>query len=189
MSPERKFYVYIHRRATDGSVFYVGKGTGRQRWKEKCGRNIYWQRSAKKYGFYPEILCQDLTEYCAWCIEKILISSLPNLTNLALGGGGSAGYKFTEEQLERLRKPQSPEHAEKSRKAKLGKKNSPQTRLAIKLAKMKKVRSSEGLEFPSINDAAEFMSKKTGLSFFPGNISKAVNGIRETAYGARWFYV
>lgn len=189
MSPDCKFYVYVHRRATDGSIFYVGKGSGRRRWRTRDGRNQYWKRVERKHGFVPEIILSGLTEECAWCAERILISSLPRLTNLAIGGGGPAGYKMTPEQLEARRRPQSPSHAAKSRVAKLGKKNSTETNIAIKLAKMKKIRSSDGSEYPSLNDAAYAMSMKTGLKCCPGNISKAASGVRNCAYGLRWFYV
>lgn len=42
----KDFYVYLHSRATDGKVFYVGKGS-EYRYKSKQ-RNNYWRRTVNK---------------------------------------------------------------------------------------------------------------------------------------------
>lgn len=189
MSPERNFYVYVHRRATDGSIFYVGKGSGPRRFKVGYGRNVYWQRVAKKHGWMHEKVLSHIPEPCAFSFERILICITPNLTNLSDGGGGASGYKLTPDQLERRRKPQSPSHAQKSRVAKLGKVNSPKTRNAIRLSKLRPVMSSEGEKFPSLNCAAMVMAHRTGQKPCQGNISKVIHGTRNTAYGLGWSYV
>lgn len=49
------YYVYLHRRATDGSVFYVGKGKGRRGWDLKREYNKHWIRAAIKHGITVEI--------------------------------------------------------------------------------------------------------------------------------------
>lgn len=99
---DRRFYVYVHRRATDGTIFYVGKGKG-QRYRQTQGRSEYWRRTVAKYGWVREIVCPNLTEHCAFCIEKILIASIPNLTNLSTGGEGGAGAKRSAKYIEYMR--------------------------------------------------------------------------------------
>lgn len=43
------FYVYVHKKKTNGEVFYVGKGSGKRAWSA-FGRNSLWKRTADKYG-------------------------------------------------------------------------------------------------------------------------------------------
>jgi hypothetical protein len=42
-----EFYVYLHRRATTGEIFYVGKGSNKRAWTAQ-GRNRHWQNIAAK---------------------------------------------------------------------------------------------------------------------------------------------
>ena len=51
----KSFYVYSHSKESDGSVFYIGKGTGSRAWDFKK-RNEYWKRVAAKYGVIVNIL-------------------------------------------------------------------------------------------------------------------------------------
>lgn len=129
---DRRFYVYVHRRKTDGSIFYVGKGKG-LRYKRTQSRSEYWQRTVAKYGWTYHVAFPNLTEACAFSIEKMLIASLPRLTNICEGGGGATGYKHSDELKEWRRQnmlgennpmygrhePLSEDH-----KAKIGKSNS-----------------------------------------------------------------
>lgn len=85
------FYVYIHRRAYDNSIFYVGKGRGR-RATLKHGRNEYWKSTVNKFGgFVSEIVFSCLTEQEAFNREIDLITGLrefgATLANLTDGGG------------------------------------------------------------------------------------------------------
>lgn len=96
------FYVYMHRRATDGSVFYVGKGSGKRAWVSRRTYNPHWTNVALRHGVVVDIVKSCLNEVCAITIEKILIASigLDNLTNLVHGGyGGMSGYKWTDKQI------------------------------------------------------------------------------------------
>lgn len=65
----RLFYTYFHCRLDDGKIFYVGKGT-RDRYKSKSGRNVHWQRVARKHGFTAHIIAEWETEKEAFtCVE------------------------------------------------------------------------------------------------------------------------
>lgn len=88
----RDFYVYIHRRATDGSVFYVGKGHG-SRATSKFGRNAYWSRIVKRHGFVAEIVLSGLQEWFAFEFERELIAyyGRSTLCNMTDGGDGTSG--------------------------------------------------------------------------------------------------
>lgn len=94
------FCVYLHRRSTDGRVFYVGKGT-RKRANFFHDRNQYWQKTAKKHGVEVEIVFDGLCESDAFEEERNVIAELryfgEPLTNMTDGGEGSTGYKFSEE--------------------------------------------------------------------------------------------
>ena len=48
------YYLYVHRKATDGSIFYVGKGKG-DRWRSTNRTNKHWQNTATKYGAIVDI--------------------------------------------------------------------------------------------------------------------------------------
>lgn len=80
------FYVYIHRKATDGEIFYVGKGQGNRAkainpTQETRDRMSEAQKGKKR------------------SMESIAKASRSNM-----------GRKPTEETLEKLRKPKSAEH-------------------------------------------------------------------------------
>lgn len=95
------FYTYIHRRADDGKVFYVGKGQ-RNRSHSIKGRTARWIRTAAKHGLIIEIVATFERESDALDHEKALIAKYraegPHLCNLTDGGEGTSGYKYTEEQ-------------------------------------------------------------------------------------------
>lgn len=87
---ESIFYVYVHKRKTDGSVFYVGKGTG-DRASDNSSRNIWWSRIVEKSNGYEfEIVYDNLTEQEAFKKEQELILEfgLDNLCNITKGGSG-----------------------------------------------------------------------------------------------------
>lgn len=96
------FYVYVHRRATDGRVFYVGKGQ-RKRAFSRFGRSIYWNRIAKKYGHTVEIVQDGMQEWWAFELECELIAyyGKPNLCNMTDGGEGASGLKPSYESIKK----------------------------------------------------------------------------------------
>jgi hypothetical protein len=87
------YYTYVHRRASDNLIFYVGKGQKRRAW-EKRGRNKHWVRTAKKHGVIVEIWNRFENEQDAFDNEKTIISVLKGfmpLTNKTDGGDGVVG--------------------------------------------------------------------------------------------------
>lgn len=92
MTSDKKYYVYIHRKATDGAVFYVGKGSGSRAWN-KTHRSEYWKRVFDKHGLKVEIVYSFVNEICALSFERALIKfyGRENLCNLSDGGLGVSG--------------------------------------------------------------------------------------------------
>jgi len=95
-----KFYVYFHKKISDGVIFYVGKGSNRRAFS-KSGRNAYWNNVVNKHGYEIEIFKNNLSENDAFELERLAIKTLKEigvpLTNMTDGGEGSGGYKPSEE--------------------------------------------------------------------------------------------
>jgi len=90
--------VYIHRKATDGTIFYVGIGKP-SRAKQKEGRNRCWERTVAKHGYTIDIVEKNLTwnEACESEIALVELigrrdKGLGNLVNLTDGGEGACGH-------------------------------------------------------------------------------------------------
>ena len=103
------FYVYLHRKATTGKVFYVGKGHGRRAWA-KHGRSKIWTNTVKKHGHTVEIVCGFLQEWAAFEMESDLISlygrkdvGFGRLVNGTDGGEGVCGLVHSKEAREVVR--------------------------------------------------------------------------------------
>lgn len=86
-----RYYVYEHLKATDGSVFYVGKGCGRRAWSHN--RTAHWKRVVAKHGFTVRMVKENLPESCALTIERMVIAKhgIENLVNIC-EFGNSHGY-------------------------------------------------------------------------------------------------
>lgn len=99
------FYTYMHSRADTGAIFYVGKGCRKRAWDFKR-RNPKWKSIAAKHGVNVEVCATWGTEEEALQHETLLIACMRdigfNLANLADGGSGPTGYKFTPEQKQKL---------------------------------------------------------------------------------------
>lgn len=89
------YYVYIHKKASNGEVFYVGKGSGR-RATHVFGRNDYWTKTYKKYGLIVEYVKTGLSESDAFLLEIETIKKYPNLVNMNDGGTGQSGLVHSE---------------------------------------------------------------------------------------------
>lgn len=92
-----KFYTYVHMRADDGKVFYVGKGCG-ARFTSHQNRNNHWRSTVKKHGLRVEIAAHWPSEAEAYSHERLLISCfrdmglrLANRTDGGAGGGRPLG--------------------------------------------------------------------------------------------------
>lgn len=92
MHQEKHFYVYVHRKLTDGKVFYVGKGSKDRAFVSK-GRNRHWKNIVNKHGYSVSIVMRFLKDACARSFEKALIKfyGFENLCNLTNGGEGWHG--------------------------------------------------------------------------------------------------
>lgn len=92
------FYVYTHHRATDGAVFYVGKGTRGRAYKTH-GRNLHWKRVVAKHGYYVTIVADGMTESEALQKEIKLIADIGKiaLCNMTDGGEGMSGHTHSVE--------------------------------------------------------------------------------------------
>lgn len=116
-----RHYVYLHRKADDGMVFYVGKGTERSRHQkpiyeranERDSRNQHWHRIVAKHGLTVEIVASFVTDLDAQNFERSLIAEYGRdaLANLTDGGDGCAGINPSAETRRKLselaKKPRS----------------------------------------------------------------------------------
>lgn len=70
---KEKFYVYLHRRASDGVVFYVGKGTGTRAYSKE--RSKFWSDFIKDVPY--EVLFEriNMTNSAAIELESYLIDN------------------------------------------------------------------------------------------------------------------
>jgi len=91
--------VYIHRKKTNGEIFYIGMGNSdRPYQKYATSRSVVWHRIVNKHGYVIEVIRKDLTKQDALNIEKDLIEligrrdkGLGSLVNLSDGGVGVTG--------------------------------------------------------------------------------------------------
>lgn len=97
------FYVYVHRKKTNGEVFYVGKGRN-SRAKVQSNKSDFWNKIVRKHGYTIEIVLGNLQEWYAFELEKELIALYGRrdrgegtLVNLTDGGEGASGAIVSEE--------------------------------------------------------------------------------------------
>ncbi len=98
------YYLYVHRRASDGRVFYVGKGTGYRAWQRGSRRNEHWNRIVAKHGLIVEILETGYQDWYAIEREIALIEfyGRGNLCNNTDGGEGQSGHIKSQETRKKL---------------------------------------------------------------------------------------
>lgn len=131
------FYVYLHKRQSDGIVFYVGKGRGKRAYYFH-ERNDHWHKTFNKHGCDVEIAKSGLSECEAFDLERVLITKFKSekLCNKTDGGEGLSGYRFTEAQKNRLSESHkgyipTEETRAKMSEANKGRKNPPHVRVMI----------------------------------------------------------
>lgn len=165
--------VYIHRRATDGVVFYVGKGRDKHRANRKSQRSEFWKSVVKKHGYTVEIIKEGLCNEEANELEIALIDFYKrredggSLVNHTLGGDGGLGSKYW------LGKKHSNKTKSKISKSQtgnnyhLGHKHSKETKDRISKAKIGQ-KHSEETKFKMIKNnckSKKVIDKSTGKTY------------------------
>lgn len=207
MIKKSDFYVYIHRRADNGQVFYIGKGRLR-RSNNKSLRSIHWKRTVAKYGYWIEKPQQNMTEENALLLEMWLIARYLHLgyklCNKTLGGDGCLGMKLTEESRKKCgiknigRKWSDERKLDQSKRFKGVKRSDEAKKKMSEIAKKRgfknrkisdrPVTSSEGKTYKSLMDARRDMEARFGFSPKGGNIGTCCRGERNNAFGLNWAY-
>lgn len=173
----QSYCVYVHRKISDGSIFYVGKGRGKKRANSKSARSALWKRIEQKHGRSVHIVVDGLSNEAACELESFLISEIgrDKLANFTDGGEGTPGRyvsKKTRELVSLKNKgiPPSPQAIEKA----LRKTRKPVVTLC-------------GLRFESITSAARFVMPENPQAA-KINISSCCNGVRgqSSAYGMKF---
>lgn len=205
MNKDRIFYVYIHKRKSDGAIFYVGKGKG-DRAYNTYHRNKYWKRINEKHGHTVEICQDNMAETDAFLLEMWLIAKIKHrgvsLANATLGGEGVTGHVFTDDQRYRCGngsrgRKHTAESIKKMADSRVGYKHSEETRRKISEAHKRNpsknlnhdgvtVYRSDGLSFSSFAEAERHMRINEGITCRKGNIHQAAIGLRKSAYGYLW---
>lgn len=129
----KSFYVYVHKKLSNGQVFYVGKGSGNRAWSF-LQRGKLWKNTVKKHGVTVEIVENNLQEWYAFELEVELIAYYGRkqtktglLINLTDGGDGTSGWVPSEETKKRMSIAQRSENvADKKRQSMTGRKQTPE---------------------------------------------------------------
>lgn len=175
------FYVYLHRKQSDGSVFYVGKGC-KERAHSTKGRNEYWKRIVDKHGYFVEFVATGLQDWYAMEVEIATIAKYgrENLCNMTDGGDGTSGHV------------KSPETIEKFRASNIGKKRSEETKRKQSIAATGRKMSRESVEKTSAfhrgrklspEHVAKVVAKNKGKKRTPEQLkvlSNSLKGIEKT---------
>lgn len=198
------YYVYMHRRASDGLPFYVGKGKG-NRFRDKNGRNRHWERVVKKHGYTVDILHTGLSEEDSKLLEVMEINNKRSMgypmTNINNGGDGNHGWIPSEETRQKMRDKATGRKAdaatrENMRNAQIGRKHSQKTKDKIRDANLRRTpefnayigikrRDSEEFVFLNLDpDGPGFViaTRKYMQEFYGLNASK----ISDLIVGRRW---
>ena len=187
------FYVYIHRKKTNGECFYVGKGM-KGRFKSKHNRNQYWKNIVNKHGFDPIIIVNNISEEKAFELESNICEQIgyENLCNIVtLKGWG--GYVRSEEtkikqSLSMMGKTHTEESKMKMSNSHIGLKYTDEVKKRMNLSKYKSIiqydLNGEFIkEWNSIKEASEM------LKINRGDIGSCCQNKKyKTAGGFKWKY-
>jgi len=209
----KDFYVYVHRKATTGQIFYVGKGHG-DRLKWTHSRSKFWNSIVKKHGFTYEVIADNLQEWYAFEIEKeiILFYGRENLCNLTDGGDGPSGAKRTEETKKKISISKSGENHFCFGKfgkdsPSFGRVASAETKKKMSIARLgckhhffgvkddkhqnaKKIKCVElDITFGSGTLAIKWLIDNVNKKAVYGHLSEVATGKRKKAYGYTWHHV
>lgn len=161
----QNFYVYVHRRASDNRVFYVGKGNKRRGWR-RSGRNKLWHTIANKHGVVCEIVKDNLDEDLSFDLERELISFYGRLdlrtgclANFTDGGEGKSGGVLSKESIAKQK-----ESAKNSAACK-----------QYALSMSRKIIMDESICFLSGRDCSKYVADLYGKSVQSNHISRVAN--------------
>lgn len=202
-------YTYIHRRADDGKVFYVGKGSIK-RSKSSWGRNTWWARVKAKHGIVVELVAQWPSEREAFEHESFLIACFRGmgepLVNMTDGGGGcvgavrsaaaidataraNRGRRRSDQGRENMRRAQIELAATPYGKARSAAFAELNRRAGSDNRNAKRIRCVDtGQMFLTLADAAVWAAGAAGKKPDYTNISNTIAGRQKTAYGYRWSF-
>ena len=204
------FYVYVHKKATTGEIFYVGKGC-EDRAYDMADRSVYWKRTAKKHGRLIEIVARNLQEWYAFELEAQLISKYGRrdlgegmLCNMTDGGDGGYGQVMSESARNKVRVAQlgnttwrGREHSEETKakmrkpksdetKAKMRKPKSEAMRMKLSDTKKRPIACSNGMIFGSGKDAESWLKVNGFPKAADSALSLCCSGKLKSAYGFSW---
>ena len=190
----REFYVYVHIRKDNNTVFYVGKGTKNRAYD--LDRGNFHNGVRDKYGCRVEIIKDGLTESQAFRLESKMIKyyvltlgygipidgyrdfSNNYLTNFTWGGEGCSGMHHTEETKQKISETEKGnipwnkgKKASEESKQKMSESHKGQIPWNIK----KVICITTGITFDSIKDASNHYNVSQG------NISCCCIGTRKHA--------
>jgi len=171
--------VYLHRKLTDNSVFYVGMGSHYRPFETKK-RSLFWKKVDKKYGTFVDVVKRNMSRDDAYELEKTLIEHYGRrdknegmLVNMTDGGDGGLGAIQTEAHIsKRLKTWTDNGNIELSRERMLArnKESNPCVKFSI-------VCVNDGNEFGSIREAGRFYNIDNSY------ISKHLKGIYKNVKG------
>jgi predicted GIY-YIG superfamily endonuclease len=101
------FYTYIHRYQDTGKVFYVGMSKNKSRMTSKHrSHQPKWHEAVANREWVAEMVATWNTKEEAESHEKLLIECFIDLShplvNLTKGGAGRNGFRWTEEERQRM---------------------------------------------------------------------------------------
>jgi len=176
------FYVYLHRKATTGEIFYVGKGRDERAYDTGVDRSIHWNRVAKKHGRTVEFVQTGLQEWYAHELEMDLIAyhgrknlGLGPLINKTDGGEGTSGYVYTQEDLQRMSDSHKGNIASDETRAKMSASMTPERRAMLSAINKGKILPPERVAR---------MSEAARLSLEPPEVRKKMSDGVIAAYAS-----
>lgn len=171
------YCVYVHKKITDDSIFYVGKSRGHKRARSKSARSEYWKRVERKHGRAVHIVAERLSNDEACELEMFLISEIgrDSLVNMTDGGEGTPGRFVSEETREKVRNKNK------------GVKPAKHAIMSAVRKTRKPVVTLCGLRFESVTAAAKYVMPDNPIAA-KTNISSCCNGVRGqcSAYGLQF---
>ena len=185
--------VYIHRKKTDDTIFYVGIGKPSRPYRNK-GRSSLWNRTVNKHGYYIEIILEDLSQEEACEIEIYLIEKLGrrdlkkgSLVNLTDGGEGILGHEHSKETKKKISEAGKGRKLSEETKRKLseavkGRKHSDETKK--KISEIKSRMSDETKKKISESSKGKKMSEEAKKKMSKAKSKKVINTVTGEIYNS-----